>query len=115
MESHRKQKKIDIPRIMITALASVSIVIIALIFIFIFIKAWPVIKASGIGLLFKSGFDTQIREAFYSPADAPMLIFGMLGLLVGTVLTSGLALIVATVLGVGAAIKSIFSYAGKQQ
>jgi len=94
----------DIPGIVISLLSVVSILIIAMIFVFIFVKAAPVIGASGPGLIFNSGFDQQVQEAFYSPPDAPMLVFGLLGLILGTLLSSGIALLFATVLGVGAAI-----------
>jgi len=94
----------DLPKFIITLLSVVSILIIALIFVFIFVKAAPVIGVSKLHLIIDSGFDQQVSTAFYSPPDAPMLYFGLLGLILGTVLSSGLALIFATVLGVGAAV-----------
>jgi phosphate transport system permease protein len=94
----------DLPRIAVTALSAVSILIIAIIFVFIIVKAAPVIAASGWGLISSGGFDQQIQETFYSSPDAPMLTFGLLALILGTLLSSGIALFFATLIGVGAAI-----------
>jgi len=85
-------------------LAGVSVVIIAFVFIFIFIQAWPVISASGIKLFTTNTFDTQISEAFYDAKDFDTLDFGLLGLILGTLVTTGLALIIASVIGVGSAV-----------
>jgi phosphate transport system permease protein len=85
-------------------LALFGIVLIFFIFIFVFMKALPVITHSGIGLIVENGFDKQISEAFYAPVSAPVLHFGMIGLIMGTLLSTCLALAVAGVLGVGAAI-----------
>lgn len=82
----------------------VSVLIIAFIFIFVFMKAWPVIRASGLGLVTQTGFDTQISDAFYSSSGAPVQKFGLLGLVVGTILTTGLSLVFAAIFGIGAAI-----------
>lgn len=88
----------------VKVLAGVGLVIIIFIFIFIFAKAWPVIRESGIGLLTQSNFDRQITEAFYSTAENPVLDFGLFGLISGTFVTTGIALIIATVIGVGASV-----------
>jgi len=90
--------------IMVRSLSFISVLVIAFIFVFVFFKAWPVIRESGIGLLAKTGFDGQISDAFYSSTDTPMLTFGLLGLIVGTVVTTGLSLIFAATFGIGAAI-----------
>jgi len=105
--------KPDVPKYIITLLSVVSILIIALIFVFVFYKAASVIGASGFGLVTQGGFDAQIQEAFYSPPDTPMLVFGLLGLILGTLLSSGIALIFATILGIGAAIV-ICEYCGRK-
>ncbi len=97
-------KKLDIPGMVITAMASVSIIIIFFIFLFIFSKAYPVLKESGISLLTTSGFDTQITEAFFSSEEEPVYTFGMLGLILGTIMSTGVALVLATFIGVGASI-----------
>jgi len=93
-----------LPKAIITLLSAVSITIIVFIFIFIFYRAFPVIRESGVSLITTGGFDRQIQEAFYSPDEEPMLRFGLLGLLSGTLITTLTALIFATVIGVGAAI-----------
>jgi phosphate transport system permease protein len=94
-------------------LALFGIVVILFIFVFVFMEAAPVIKNSGIGLLIRTGFDRQISEAFYAPADAPALTFGLVGLAVGTLLSTLLALAAAGILGVGSAI-AICEYAPKK-
>ena len=93
-----------LPAICIKILAGVSIALIIFIFIFIFYQAWPVIQASGLELLTTHNFDTQISEAFYSSAQSPVLNFGLLGLILGTLITTALALIIAVVIGIGASI-----------
>jgi phosphate ABC transporter permease protein PstC len=108
-----KNNRIDIPQVIVTLFAVASIFVIALIFIFVFYKAMPTIKASGFGLLTTGGFDMQISEAFYNPAGNALVMFGMLGLILGTLLTSGIALIFASVLGLGASI-TIVEFCGKR-
>jgi phosphate transport system permease protein len=94
----------NIPEMTMKILATASIAIITFIFIFVFMRAWPVLSASGIGFFTKAGFDRQISEAFYSPADDPMLVFGMLGLILSTIISTAIALIIAAVVGVGGAV-----------
>ncbi|MDR1617168.1 MAG: phosphate ABC transporter permease subunit PstC [Syntrophomonadaceae bacterium] len=84
--------------------AFAGILAIIFIFIFIFMKAAPVFAGSGLKLITGSGFDSQIAEAFDAPADAPLLSFGMSGLIAGTLLSTLLALVIAGILSVGAAI-----------
>ena len=93
-----------IPKIIIYCLSAVSIAVIVFIFIFVFYKAYPVIKESGIQLFVSGGFDRQIGEAFYSSETDPMLSFGMLGLITGTLITTLSALIFASLIGIGSAI-----------
>jgi len=85
-------------------LSFISVLIIVFIFIFVFMRAWPVIKESGAALITKTGFDKQISESFNSPQSDPMLSFGLLGLIAGTLLTTILSLIFAAFFGIGAAI-----------
>lgn len=94
----------DFPKLVISALSAVSIAIIVFIFIFVFYRAMPVYSASGLNYFIKGGFDVQINEAFYSPDSDPMLTFGMLGLIYGTIATTFFALLIATLLGIGSAI-----------
>jgi phosphate ABC transporter, permease protein PstC len=88
---------------MMRVLSFTGVLIILFIFIFVFMKAMPVLWESGIGLLYNTGFDKQISEAFNSSGD-PVYTFGLLGLIAGTLLSTGIALIAAVILGVGAAI-----------
>lgn len=86
----------------VRGLSVISFIIIFFIFIFVFWKAWPVIRESGLGLILNKGFDKQISDAFYS--EGSMLTYGLLGLIAGTVVTTGLALLFAAIFGIGAAI-----------
>ncbi len=81
-----------------------SAMMIIFIFIFILMKAWPVLKASNIGFVTNTGFDGQIRDAYNAPADNPVLEFGVLSLIMGTLTTTLGALIIAIPLGIGTAI-----------
>ena len=94
-------------------LAATSFIVMIFIFYFIFSRSWPVFRASGAGFFARAGFDAQIREAFYSSADEPMLVFGMLGLISGTIATSVFAVLIALVAGVGGAI-AICEFAPKK-
>ena len=100
----KKKFRLDLPKIVITLLSAISIAIIAFIFVFIFSKAWPVFEFNGLNYFIKGGFDRQISDAFYSSADDPVLAFGMLGLILGTLLTTLSALLVAGLIGLGASI-----------
>ena len=102
----------NLPMVIIYFLSAVSIAVIAFIFIFVVYKAYPVFKSSGITLFTAGGVDRQIQQAFYSAADGPLLPFGMLGLITGTLITTLTALIFATLIGVGAAI-AICEYASR--
>jgi phosphate transport system permease protein len=94
-------------------LSAISIAVIVFIFFFVFYKAFPVLKESGISLFSTGGFDRQIQQAFYSSEVDPMLSFGLLGLISGTLVTTLSALVFASMLGVGAAI-IICEYASKK-
>ena len=94
----------SLPKTIIHLLSAISIAVIAFIFIFVFHEAFPVIRESGLRLLTASGFDRQIQEAFYSSDAEPMLAFGMLGLIEGTLMATSAALVFATLMGIGAAI-----------
>ena len=91
------------PAIVIRTLSLFSIVAIVFIFYFVFSKAMPVIRENGLGLITNTGFDKQVRTAF-SATDEPVLEFGMRGLILGTLISTALALIVAGVLSIGAAV-----------
>lgn len=96
--------KSSLPKAIIYLLSSISIAIIVFIVIYVFYKAWPVISASGISLVTTGGFDSQIQAAFTATADGQLLKFGLLGLIYGTLMTTLISLITATVIGIGAAI-----------
>jgi len=102
-----------VPKIIIYLFSGISVAVIVFIFIFIFYKAFPVVRESGAGLITAGGFDTQIQEAFYSSDAEPMLRFGLLGLIAGTFITTIIALIFASVIGIGAAV-TICEYASKR-
>ena len=110
-----KMKKItkNLPGFVIYTLSAMSIAVILFIFIFVFYKAFPVIQTSGVSLFTSGGFDRQIQDAFYSSDSEPMLAFGMLGLISGTLITTFSALIFAALIGIGSAIV-ICEYASRR-
>jgi len=97
-----------IPKYLIYLFATISIAIIIFIFIFVFHKASPVIIESGLSLVTEGGFDRQMNEAiyqaYYAADEEPLLQFGYLGLIWGTLITTLTALLFATLIGIGAAI-----------
>ncbi|MCL1872988.1 MAG: phosphate ABC transporter permease subunit PstC [Clostridiales bacterium] len=102
---HRSQKRAEsLPKYLIYLFSAISIAVIFLIFIFVFSKAWPVIKNSGLSLITSSGFDRQVQEGFYSSDAEPLLHYGLLGLVSGTLVTTLIALLFAGLIGVGAAV-----------
>ena len=102
-----------LPKIIIYLLSAVSVAVIIFIFIFIFYRAFPVVKESGASLFVTGGFDQQINDAFYSSEDDPMLKFGFLGLIFGTLITTLSAVVFAAVIGIGAAV-IICEYSSKK-
>jgi len=103
MEVWMKKLKDLVPEAFIRLLSLFAVVAIIFIFYFIFTKAMPVIRESGIGLITTGGFDRQVRNAFSSPGE-PLLEFGMLGIIVGTVYSTLISLAIATVISIGASI-----------
>lgn len=102
-----------LPEAVVYLLSAVSIAVIVFIFLFVFYKAFPVLRESGLSLFTSGGFDKQIQDAFYSSDAEPMLRFGILGLISGTVIATLLALLFATAIGIGAAI-IICEYASRR-
>ncbi|MCL2456973.1 MAG: phosphate ABC transporter permease subunit PstC [Defluviitaleaceae bacterium] len=98
----------SIPQYLIYFFATVSIAIIIFIFLFVFHKAFPVIRESGLSLVTEGGFDKQMNEAiyqaYYTSDEEPLLKFGYLGLIWGTLSTTLTALVFATLIGIGAAV-----------
>ena len=93
-----------IPEMLIKTVSFFAVLTIIFIFFFVFSKAWPVFRESGIEYFTTTGFDIQISEAFYASSDEPVLKFGMLGVIMGTIVSTVLSVAIATVLGVGSAI-----------
>ena len=85
-----------------SALAGAGVLVILFIFGFVFLRAWPVIRASGFGLFTNTGFDRQVVEAFH--AYPPSFVFGFLGLIMGTIVTTSIALVLASLIGIGGAV-----------
>jgi phosphate transport system permease protein len=85
-----------------SAFAGVGVLAILFIFVFVFLRALPVFRESGIGLITSGGFDRQVVEAYNS--EAPMYSFGLLGLISGTLITTVLAITTAALIGIGSAI-----------
>ena len=104
MELKKRVSRGHIPQTIIYVLSGASVAVIVFIFIFVFYRAYPVIAESGASLITTGGFDRQIREAFVSPGSDPMLRFGMMGLISGTMITTLIALVFAALIGVGSAI-----------
>lgn len=100
----KKKWNIGLPEAVIYLLSAASIAVIVFIFLFVFYKAFPVLRASGLSLFTSGGFDKQIQDAFYSSEADPVLSFGILGLISGTVITTTLALLLASAIGIGSAI-----------
>jgi phosphate transport system permease protein len=107
---YRKLIQSGLPKAVIYLLSAISIAVIVFIFLFVFYRAWPVIRYNGMSLITTGGFDTQLQKSFDSPNDAPILTFGLLGLVYGTLMTTLIALMIATLIGLGAAI-TISEYA----
>ena len=98
-----KKRSNIVPEILIRTLSLISVVVIVFIFYFVFSKAMPVILENGIDLIIKTGFDKQVRAAF-NASEQPMLEFGLLGLIVGTLLSTFFALVIASIVSIGAAV-----------
>jgi len=85
-----------------SALAGVGVLVILFIFGFVFLRAWPVIRDSGFGLFTNTGFDRQVVEAFHT--YPPNFTFGFFGLIMGTIVTTLIALVLASLIGIGGAV-----------
>jgi len=104
-KQYARRKMVDgLSEKIIALLACVSASVILFVFIFVFKEAMGVLSASGIGFVTKAGFDRQIITAYSSPLDAKMWIFGVRGLILGTVTTTLGALLIAVPMGLGTAI-----------
>ncbi|QUH27091.1 PstC family ABC transporter permease [Serpentinicella alkaliphila] len=81
-----------------------SAAMVIFIFIFILQKASKVFLVNGLGFVTKTGFDTQIVNAFNALSSEPVWEFGALSLLVGSITTTLGALLISVPMGVGTAI-----------
>jgi phosphate transport system permease protein len=67
---------------------------------FVFWKAWPLWQSEGLRFLTQGGWDSQLEDAWSGPSP----FFGAAPLLVGSVLTTAGAVLVAMIVGLGASI-----------
>lgn len=93
-----------VPEIIIRVLSFVAVIVMIFMFYFVFSKASPVLLSSGLKLFTQTGFDKQISDAFNAPKGTPMVTFGMLGLIGGTFFSTLIAVIIASMLGIGSTI-----------
>ncbi len=85
-------------------LTVMSALMIVFIFIFIIQKSISVFRINGLGFVTKTGFDQQVADSFVAlPADQTW-VFGVLGLLAGSLLTTLGALLIALPMGIGTAV-----------
>jgi phosphate ABC transporter, permease protein PstC len=85
-------------------LTVLSALMIIFIFIFILQKSFGVFARSGVGFIFRSGFDAQVAAEFNALPQERTWVFGALGLLVGSLLTTIGSLIIAIPMGIGTSI-----------
>lgn len=105
-EFYKKKRRLFdiISEKIVLVLTILSAVMIVFIFIFIAQKSAGVLLKSGLGFVFKTGFDAQVAQAFVAMPDEQTWIFGAFGLLAGTLLTTVGALAIAVPMGIGTAI-----------
>ncbi|WP_070000964.1 phosphate ABC transporter permease subunit PstC [Cellulosilyticum sp. I15G10I2] len=96
-----KDNMFEIGLLFFTALCAVVLIFI---FIFILQQSFKVFKASGLKFLTEGGFSEQVSSAFNASDITETYIFGGLGLIMGTLLTTVGALLLAVPLGVGTAV-----------
>ncbi len=88
----------------ILLLTVMSALMIVFIFIFIIQKSISVFAANGLGFVTKTGFDQQVSDSFVALPEEQTWMFGVLGLLVGSLFTTFGALLIAVPMGIGAAV-----------
>lgn len=62
--------------------------------LFVVLRAWPSFEANGLGWFSSAPSDQQLGDIFNSPGSKPVYTFGAWALIWGTLLTSGLAVLV---------------------
>jgi len=85
---------------LLLAAALFSGLVVTVLIGFVFWRAWPLWHAQGITFLTTSGWDQQLEDAWNSGGRT----FGVLPLLVGTLLTTLGAVLVALIIGLGCAV-----------
>ena len=95
------EKIVEYGLLAVTILCSIFIVFII---IFLVQKAVPVLKYNGLDFITTGGWDQQFYQAWRAGDLNPRWQFGALPLIVGTILTTTGALVIAVTLGLGCAI-----------
>jgi phosphate transport system permease protein len=105
-KSHVRRSKIrdGIAEKIILFLTVMSALMIVFIFIFIIRKSIGVLSKNGLDFIAKTGFDQQVADSFLALPDEQTWVFGVLGLLAGSLLTTVGALLLAVPMGIGTAI-----------
>lgn len=86
--------------------ASTVLLLCAGMVVFVVLKAWPSFAANGLGWFGSASADEQLGEIFKSPSDPDQYVyeFGAWALIWGTLLTSGLAVVIGVVFAVFTAV-----------
>jgi phosphate transport system permease protein len=85
-------------RFLLTAAGAGVLIILGTMLVFTFIDAWPVFRKEGLGFIFGSTWDPGSSRTEVTGE------YGALSFIVGTLITSGLALLIAVPLSVGSAL-----------
>jgi phosphate transport system permease protein len=85
-------------------LTVMSALMIVFIFIFIIQKSIGVFRVNGLGFVTKAGFDQQVSDSILALPEDQTWVFGVLGLLTGSLLTTLGALLIALPMGIGTAV-----------
>jgi phosphate transport system permease protein len=84
-------------------LTIISACMVIFIFIFIILRAWDVLKTSGLDFVFSTGFGKQIDEAYADVNHSTAYLYGAFELVIGSLLTVIGSLVIAIPLGIGTA------------
>lgn len=82
--------------LLLGGVATLVLALVAGMVIFVMLKAWPSFEANGLGWFSSDSADEQLGEIFNSPGNNPTYEFGAWSLIWGTLLTSGLAVVVGS-------------------
>ena len=88
------------------AVASLVLVLCASMVVFVVLKAWPSFASNGLGWFSSAPTDTQLADIYRSPAKPDQFVyeFGAWSLIWGTILTSGVAVLIGVVFALFTAI-----------